>query len=127
MLLQKLLSIIPLLLNILPKDVLKNSLTNFVEDIENQVKNSQTKVDDALILPLIALVRASFSIDDLADKFIPGDLENRKAFLSIEVAKRGLTLSDEDKINTNKILYIPSGWQDLTIDYLNNLVVKQGK
>lgn len=45
------------LLDLLPEDILKKSLSDLLLSLERNVKESKSKLDDAIILPIIAYLR----------------------------------------------------------------------
>jgi len=52
------------LINAIPPDALAKGADQLLDLVEDMVENSDTKVDDAVVLPLIKLIRTSFQIPD---------------------------------------------------------------
>lgn len=52
------------LINALPPDLLTRGADKLLDSIEDVVESSETMIDDAVILPLVRLLRASFDIPD---------------------------------------------------------------
>ena len=48
----------------LPPQLLTESADRLLDVIENMIEASDTKVDDTVVMPLIKLLRTSFSIPD---------------------------------------------------------------
>ena len=48
----------------LPPRLLLEGADRILDLVENLVENSDTKIDDEVVLPLIKLIRATFSIPD---------------------------------------------------------------
>jgi len=57
-------TILKTLLAALPQDVVKTLLDDLFDKIEDVVKASPNKFDDALVIPLINTLRASLDIPD---------------------------------------------------------------
>ena len=49
---------------ILTDDMIKQLADMVIDFIENNIKNSDTEIDDTVILPLISKVRSAFNIKD---------------------------------------------------------------
>ena len=54
--------LVPALIALLPNDVLKRAIDALLDKIEEAVKESRTPIDDAVVLPLCALIRSTMSI-----------------------------------------------------------------
>lgn len=53
-----------ILLSMLSPEMLKIAADKILDIVEDAVMNSETKVDDAVILPLCSTLRATFDIPD---------------------------------------------------------------
>lgn len=60
----KVVSLVGLLLKSLPREVVEEVADKVLDVIEGAVKRSQTRVDDALVLPLIEFIRRVGKIPD---------------------------------------------------------------
>lgn len=52
------------LIKALPEDIMKKGVDALLDKIEDAVEDSETKIDDTIVLPVIALIRKSFDIPD---------------------------------------------------------------
>lgn len=52
------------LIGSLPPELLRDSADQVLDVLERAIEQSDTKIDDAVVLPLIRLLRTSFSIPD---------------------------------------------------------------
>ena len=52
------------LLNALPPEVLAEGADRLLDLVENLIEQSETRVDDTIVLPLLRLLRTAFSIPD---------------------------------------------------------------
>lgn len=59
-----LLPIIEAVLGMLTPDLLRDVLDKLFDAVEDAIANSETKLDDAVLLPLITTARAAFNIPD---------------------------------------------------------------
>ena len=66
-------ALIGLILKTLTPDMLKSFCDMVLDWIEDAVENSANKVDDATILPLCNMIRATFDIPDGDDWIEPTD------------------------------------------------------
>lgn len=57
-------SLLTSLLGIVTPDMLKSCIDSLLDVIENFIADSETKTDDAMLLPLIVLIRDTFDIPD---------------------------------------------------------------
>lgn len=57
-------AILQVLMSVLTEDLLKKFADMVLDFVEDQVLGSASKVDDALVLPLCALLRKTFNIPD---------------------------------------------------------------
>lgn len=60
--------LMPTLLSLIPDDVMQRGLDKLLDVIEEAVAASGSQIDDALVLPLIAGLRAKFDIPEFADE-----------------------------------------------------------
>ena len=56
--------LMPTLLALIPDDIMKVAIDKLVDSIEDAIAKSPTKVDDALVLPILSALRAKFKIAD---------------------------------------------------------------
>ena len=56
--------LLPTLMSLIPDDIMKVALDKLLDSIEDAIAKSSTPVDDALVLPVIAALRAKFKIAD---------------------------------------------------------------
>lgn len=56
--------LVSLLIGMLSPATLKKAVDGLLDIIEDAVQQSETTVDDAIVLPLVSLVRESFNIPD---------------------------------------------------------------
>ena len=56
--------LLPTLLAMVPDDIMQKGLDKLLDTVEDAIANSPSKVDDALVLPLIAALRVKFKIAD---------------------------------------------------------------
>ena len=56
--------LVPSLLALVPDDIMQRGLDALLDSIEDAIAKSTTPVDDAVILPIIAALRAKFQIAD---------------------------------------------------------------
>ena len=61
---QLLSSLMGIVVRMLTPELLKNFMDMVLDFIEDQVEGSASKVDDAIVLPLCALIRATFDVPD---------------------------------------------------------------
>lgn len=52
------------LIGSLPPDLMRDGADRILDVIERLIEESDTKIDDAVVMPLIRLLRTSFSIPD---------------------------------------------------------------
>jgi uncharacterized protein YeeX (DUF496 family) len=52
------------LLGIVTPDMLKSAIDSVLDVVENAIASTETKTDDAVLLPLVTLVRTTFDIPD---------------------------------------------------------------
>lgn len=118
--------LMPLLFSLLPDNIVKNGLKSFLDTIEQSIKNSSTKIDDALVLPIIDKLRTQLSIEPFEDVgFVPGDLENRKAALAKLLSDNNLKETDVDLVLLNSYLLMPSGWQGKIGNYVSDFIARR--
>lgn len=120
--LEKILNLfMPILFNMLPDNIVKDGLKSFLDTIEDSVKNSSTKIDDAVLLPIILTLRTQLNIPPDTKEFYPGDMNNRKAALSKLLSDNNLKETDVDMVLLNSFLLLPSGWQGKISDYVETV------
>ena len=56
--------LLPTLMALIPDDIMKMGLDKLLDVVEDAVGKSESRVDDALVLPLIHALRAKFQIPD---------------------------------------------------------------
>ena len=56
--------LLPTLMSLIPDDIMKVALDKLLDSIEDAIAKSSTPVDDAVIMPIIAALRAKFQIAD---------------------------------------------------------------
>ena len=56
--------LMPTLLALIPDDIMQRGLDALLDVVEDAIAKSSTPVDDALVLPVIAALRAKFKIAD---------------------------------------------------------------
>jgi len=56
-------SLIQALLKILPEDVIKKGIGALLSKVEEAVKNSENKIDDAIVLPIISVIKKQLGIE----------------------------------------------------------------
>ena len=57
-------AMLPTLMALIPDDIMQTALDALLDSIEDAIAKSTTPVDDAVILPIIAALRAKFQIAD---------------------------------------------------------------
>ena len=69
---KKILAFFPLILKNLPVEIAKKAVDAALDVIENEIEKSPTKIDDIIILPIIAIVRKAANIpdNDPVEKFV---------------------------------------------------------
>lgn len=56
--------LLPTLMSLIPDDIMQSALDKLLDSIEDAIAKSPTAVDDALVLPVLAALRAKFQIAD---------------------------------------------------------------
>jgi len=59
--------LVPQLVNLLPTEIVKGGLDKALDAIEDAVEKSESKLDDATILPLCSMIRRTLDIPDNDD------------------------------------------------------------
>ena len=59
-----LLFVIEQILNLLSPNLLKDLVDKILDFIEEKVEDTETEIDDKLVLPLVAMAREAFNIPD---------------------------------------------------------------
>ena len=56
-------SLIQALLKILPEDAIKKGVGALLNKIEESVKDSENKIDDAIVLPIVSVIKKQLGIE----------------------------------------------------------------
>ena len=56
--------LMPTLLALIPDDIMKIALDRLIDSIEDAIAKSPTKVDDALVLPILSALRVKLQVPD---------------------------------------------------------------
>lgn len=56
--------LMPTLMALLPDDIMKIGLDKLLDSIEDAIAKSPTKVDDALVLPILSALRVKLQVPD---------------------------------------------------------------
>ena len=56
--------LMPTLLALIPDDIMKIALDKLIDSIEDAIAQSPTKVDDALVLPILSALRVKLQVPD---------------------------------------------------------------
>jgi len=56
--------LMPTLLALIPDDIMKIALDKLLDSIEDAIAKSPTKVDDALVLPILSALRVKLQVPD---------------------------------------------------------------
>lgn len=56
--------LMPTLLALLPDDIMKIGLDKLLDSVEDAIAKSPTKVDDALVLPILSALRVKLQVPD---------------------------------------------------------------
>lgn len=56
--------LMPTLMALLPDDIMKIGLDKLIDSIEDAIAKSPTKVDDALVLPILSALRIKLQVPD---------------------------------------------------------------
>lgn len=56
--------LMPTLLALIPDDIMKTALDKLIDSIEDAIAKSPTKVDDALVLPILSALRVKLQVPD---------------------------------------------------------------
>ena len=56
--------LMPTLLALIPDDIMKIGLDKLIDSIEDAIAKSPTKVDDALVLPILSALRVKLQVPD---------------------------------------------------------------
>lgn len=118
--------LMPVLFNLLPENIVKKGLESFLNTVEYSIKDSQNKIDDILLLPIIFKLREQLNIEAYNNpQYIPGDLANRKKALEKLLFDNNLNPKDVDMNLLNSFLLSPAGWQEKIGSYVQNILSKQ--
>lgn len=56
--------LMPTLLALIPDDIMKIALDKLIDSIEDAIAQSETRVDDALVLPILSALRVKLQVPD---------------------------------------------------------------
>lgn len=56
--------LMPTLLALIPDDIMKIALDKLIDSIEDAIAQSETRVDDALVLPILSALRIKLQVPD---------------------------------------------------------------
>ena len=56
--------LMPTLLALIPDDIMKTALDKLIDSVEDAIAKSPTKVDDALVLPILSALRVKLQVPD---------------------------------------------------------------
>lgn len=56
--------LMPTLLALIPDDIMKVALDKLIDSVEDAIAKSPTKVDDALVLPILSALRVKLQVPD---------------------------------------------------------------
>lgn len=57
-------AMLPTLMALIPDDIMQTALDKLLDAVEDAIAKSETKVDDALVLPLLASLRVKLQVPD---------------------------------------------------------------
>ena len=57
-------AMLPTLMALIPDDIMQTALDKLLDTVEDAIAKSETKVDDALVLPLLAALRQKLDVPD---------------------------------------------------------------
>lgn len=57
-------AMLPTLMALIPDDIMQTALDKLLDAVEDAIAKSETKVDDALVLPLLAALRQKLDVPD---------------------------------------------------------------
>lgn len=57
-------AMLPTLMALIPDDIMQTALDKLLDAVEDAIAKSETKVDDALVLPLLAALRQKLNVPD---------------------------------------------------------------
>lgn len=57
-------AMLPTLMALIPDDIMQTALDKLLDAVEDAIAKSETKVDDALVLPLLAALRQKLGVPD---------------------------------------------------------------
>ncbi len=57
-------AMLPTLMALIPDDIMQTALDKLLDAVEDAIAKSETKVDDALVLPLLASLRVKLDVPD---------------------------------------------------------------
>lgn len=105
------------LLPVLRPVLIQKGLRAFIIAVRREVIESETKVDDFFVLPLLEIISKTLDIDES----IPGDIDNRIQGTKDRMNKLGLKDSQVNWDDINTILTSPGIWQENIDEYLNKV------
>lgn len=56
--------LMPTLLALIPDDIMKIALDKLIDSIEDAIAQSETRIDDALVLPILSALRVKLQVPD---------------------------------------------------------------
>ena len=56
--------LMPTLLALIPDDIMKIALDKLIDSIEDAIVQSETRIDDALVLPILSALRVKLQVPD---------------------------------------------------------------
>lgn len=57
-------AMLPTLMALIPDDIMKIALDKLIDSIEDAIAQSETRVDDALVLPILSALRVKLQVPD---------------------------------------------------------------
>lgn len=109
--------LISVLISLIPEDIIKSTMTDFLNSLETKVKSSKTMIDDITVLPIITLIRQNLSL-----KSLPGDYNNRVAWYQKYAKQNNVSLTELDVTELEKIITRAGIWQNGVQHYINSLL-----
>ena len=56
--------LMPTLLALIPDDIMRIALDKLIDSIEDAIAQSETRIDDALVLPILSALRVKLQVPD---------------------------------------------------------------
>ena len=57
-------AMLPTLMALIPDDIMKIALDKLIDSIEDAIVQSETRIDDALVLPILSALRVKLQVPD---------------------------------------------------------------